>query len=198
MPIPNIPNLPDNYIYISHLPLDEEDKYFLIPNYPDSIQDSLGSNFGQTTALSRSAPVFTYVNSGPRQMQITLKLTRDLLDEANTQNNSVVPELGEDYVDTLIRALQAIAVPAYNLKNKFVEPALVAIRFSDEVFIKGVVSGGVTVTYAKPVLVNGKYSQINIAFQVYEIDPYDATTIYKNGSFRGMTRGMRKGFHMED
>ena len=198
MAIPKIPNLPDNYIYISHLPLDEEDKYFLIPNYPDSIQDSLGSSYGQTTALSRSAPVFTYVNSGPRQMQISIRLTRDLLDEANTQNDSVIPELGEDYVDTLIRALQAIAVPKYNLTNKLVEPPLVAVRFSNEVFIKGIVNGGVTVAYAKPVLVNGKYSQITISFQIYEVDPYDAVTVYKNGGFRGMTRGLRKGFNMEE
>ena len=188
--------LPDNYIYISHL--GDDGKYFLIPNYPDSIQDSLGSNFSQTTALSRSAPVFTYVNSGPRQMQISLRLTRDLLDEANIQNNSVFPELGEDYVDTLIKALQAIAVPKYNLKNKLVEPPLVAIRFSNEVFIKGIVNGGVTVTYTKPVLVNGKYSQVNIAFQIYETDPYDATTVEKNGSFRGVTRGLRSGFHLEE
>ena len=190
--------LPDNYIYISHLDIPEEDKYFIIPNYPDSIQDSMNSNFGQTNALSRTAPVFTYVNSGPRQIQISLKLTRDLLDEANTQNNSVVPALGEDYVDTLIKALQAIAVTKYNLKNKYVEPPLVAVRFSDEIFIKGIVSGGVTVTYAKPVLTNGKYSQITIAFQIYEVDPYDAITVYKNGGFRGMTRGMRKGFHLEE
>lgn len=197
MAIPNIPNLPDNYIYISHLPLDDRERYFLIPNYPDSIQDSLGSNFSQTTALSRSAPVWTYVNSGPRQMQITLRLTRDLLDEANIQNDSVVPELGQDYVDELIRALQAIAVPSYNLKNKLTEVPLVAIRFSNEVFIKGIVNGGVTITFTKPILTDGKYSQVTIAFQIYEVDPYDATTIYKNGSFRGMTRGMREGFHMD-
>ena len=195
MPVPNIPNLPDNYIYISHLPLDEKDKYFIIPNYPDSIQDSLGSNFAQTTALSRSAPVWTYVNSGPRQMQITLRLTRDLLDEANIQNDSVVPALGEDYIDELLRALQAIAVPKYNLENKLVEPPLVAIRFSEEIFIKGIVTGGVTVTYAKPVLTHGKYSQITVSFQVYEVDPYDATTVFKNGGFRGLVRGMREGMN---
>ena len=189
--------LPDNYIYISHLDLDEDDKYFLIPNYPDSIQDSMSSNFTSTNALSRSAPVFTYVNSGPRTMQITIRLTRDLMDESNTQNNSTVPALGEDWVDTLIKALQAIAVPKYNMENKLVEPPLVAIRFSNEVFIKGVVNGGVTVTYTKPVLVNGKYSQVQIAFQVSEVDPYDATTVFKNGGFRGLVKGMRKGMHYE-
>ena len=188
--------LPDNYIYISHLGDDGE--YLLLPNYPDSIQDSMGSDFASTTALSRSAPVYTYVNSGPRQMQISLQLTRDMLDDVNIQNTSLFPALGEDYVDLLIKKLQSIAVPKYNLNNKLVEPPLVAIRFSNEIFIKGIVTGGVTVTYAKPILTNGKYSKVTINFQIYETDPYDATTVAKNGSFRGLTRGMRKGFHLED
>ena len=188
--------LPDNYIYISHL--DDDGLYFLIPSYPDSIQDSMQSNFSSTNALSRSAPVWTYINSGPRTMQITIRLTRDMMDEANIQNDSVVPALGEDYIETLIKALQSIALPKYNLDNKYVEPPLVAIRFSNEVFIKGIVTGGVTVTYTKPILTHGKYSQVQIAFQVSEVDPYDATTVFKNGGFRGMVRGMRAGFNMED
>lgn len=72
--------LPDNYIYISHLrgelsrlnpgtviknggdPVKEvaepiTEPYFIIPTYPDSIADSLGSTFQQTNALGRSAPV---------------------------------------------------------------------------------------------------------------------------------------------
>ena len=183
----------DNYIYLYHT-----DEWLLIPVYPDQIADSMKTTFAQTNALSRSAPVYTYVNSGPRQMQITLELTRDMMDEVNIQNGSVFPELGQDYVDTLIKKLQAIAVPKYNLNNKLVEPPLVAIRFSNEVFIKGIVTGGVTVTYYKPILNDGKYSKVTIAFQIYETDPYDATTVAKNGSFRGMTRGMRKGFHMEE
>ncbi len=188
--------LPENYIYISHL--GENGEYFILPNFPDSIQDSMGSTFGQTSALSRSAPVFTYSNSGPRQMQVTLNLHRDLMESVNAGVATVEVELGDDYIDTLIKKLQAIAVPKYNLNNKLVEPPLVAIRFSNEVFIKGVVSGGVTVTYNKPILDGGKYVNVTVAFQIYEVDPYDATTVEKNGSFRGVTRGMRAGFHLED
>ena len=188
--------LPENYIYISHL--GENGEYFILPNFPDSIQDSMGSTFGQTNALSRSAPVFTYSNSGPRQMQVTLNLHRDLMESVNAGVATVEVELGDDYIDTLIKKLQAIAVPKYNLNNKLVEPPLVAIRFSNEVFIKGVVNGGVTVTYNKPILDGGKYVNVTVAFQIYEVDPYDATTVEKNGSFRGVTRGMRAGFHLED
>ena len=131
-------------------------------------------------------------------MQITLDLHRDLMDNVNIEASNVEVELGDDYIDTLIKKLQSIAVPKYNLNNKAVEPPLVALRFSNEVFIKGVVTGGVTVTFLKPILNNGKYSKVSIAFQVYEVDPYDATTISKNGSFRGVTRGLRSGFNLEN
>lgn len=188
-------SLPDNYIYISHLGDDGE--YLLLPMYPDSIQDSMNSTFAQTNALSRSAPVFTYSNSGPRTVQVNLTLHRDMMDDVNIGASNIKLEDGEDYVDTLIKKLQSIALPKYNLTNKLVEPPTVAIRFGEEVFIKGVVSGGVTVTYQKPLLSNNKYALVSVNFQVYETDPYDATSVAKNGSFRGMTRGMKKGFHYE-
>ena len=186
----------DNYIYISHLGDDGE--YLVIPTTPDSIQDTMQSTFAQTNALSRSAPVFTYSNSGPREIQISLDLHRDMMDDVNLGVSNIVLEDGEDYIDTFIKKLQSISVPKYNLTNKAVEPPMVAIRFGDEIFIKGIVSGALNVTYTKPLLANNKYAQVRIAFTIYETDPYDATTIAKNGSFRGLTRGLRKGFHMED
>lgn len=188
-------SLPDNYIYISHLGDDGE--YLLLPSYPDSIQDSMQSTFASTNALSRSAPVFTYSNSGPRTVQINLTLHRDMMDDVNMGTSNIKLEDGEDYVDTLIKKLQSIALPKYNLTNKLVEPPTVAIRFGEEVFIKGIVNGGITVTYQKPLLTNNKYALVTVSFQVYETDPYDATSVAKNGSFRGMTRGMKKGFHYE-
>ena len=186
----------DNYIYISHLGDDGE--YLIIPTTPDSIQDNMQSTFAQTNALSRSAPVFTYSNSGPRSIQVSLSLHRDMMDDVNLGVSNIKLEDGEDYIDAFINKLQSIAVPKYNLTNKAVEPPMVAIRFANEIFIKGIVTGGVSVNYSKPILANNRYAQVAVAFTVYETDPYDATTISKNGSFRGLTRGMRKGFHMED
>lgn len=188
-------SMPDNYIYISHL--GEDGEYLQLPSYPDSIQDSMSSTFSSETALSRSAPVWTYSNSGPRSMQVTLNLHRDIMYDVNVGNSNIELQDGEDYVDALIRKLQAIAVPKYNLYNKAVEPPTVALRFGQEVFIKGIVNGGVTVTYEKPILTGERYAVVTVAFTVYETDPYDATSIAKNGSFRGLTRGMRKGFHYE-
>ena len=206
MPSSEKRNLPQNYIYISHLQ-DEigtdgtkiEDPYFIIPTYPDSIADTLQSTFADTNALSRSAPVYTYSNSGPRQVQFSFKLHRDMMDEFNQGVSNYHLGEGEDYVEGLIRCLQAIAVPRYNLNNKLVEPPLVAVRISNDLFVKGIVTGGVTVNYEKPLLYpDGRYAVANVTFQVSEVDPYDSTTIFKNGSFRGVTAAMKTGFHLEE
>jgi hypothetical protein len=189
--------LQDNYIYISHL--DEDLQFWRLPASPDSIQDSMSSTFSSENVLGRSAPVYTYSNSGPRSVQISLKLHRDIMDDINEgYSNSELQGTGEDYVDNLIRALQAIALPKYNLNNKHVEPPLVAVRIENQLFIKGIVNGGVTVTYQKPILYNGKYAIVNVSFTIDEVDPYDATTVYKNGSFRGVVRTLKKGMNLED
>lgn len=120
------------------------------------------------------------------------------MDDINEGYSNSKQGVGEDYVDNLIRALLSIAVPKYNLNNKAVEPPLVAVRIENQLFIKGVVSGGVTVTYSKPILSNGKYAIANISFTIYEVDPYDASTVYTNGSFRGVVRSLKKGMNIED
>ena len=185
--------LPDNYIYISHLGDDGE--YLIIPSYPDQVADTMNSNFSSQNALSRSAPVFTYSNSGPREVQFSLRLHRDIMDDVNLGASNIKLEDGEDYVDTLIKKLQAIAVPKYNLTDKAVEVPTIALRLGNEIFIRGIVSGPITVNYEKPLLSNNRYALATVSFTISETDPYDATSIAKNGSFRGLTRTMKRGFH---
>lgn len=188
--------LPDNYLYISHL--DEEFKFWQLPCTPETISDSMASTFNETSALGRSAPVFTYSKSGPRTVQISLKFHRDMMDALNAGVSNSDLKLGEDYVDNLIKALQAIAVPKYNLSNKAVEPPLVALRLSQEVFIKGVVTSAIGLEYALPILSNGKYAQVSLSFTISEVDPYDATTVFQNGSFRGVVKTLKDGMNITD
>ncbi len=184
--------LPDCYIYISHLDLPEEAKYWQLPGYPDEVTDNMPSEFAAATALGRSAPVYTFSSAGPRSIQISLNFHRDMFEEMPT---NVVPRDGEDKAESFIHAMQAISVPKYNLSNKAIEPPLVAIRLGREVFIKGVVTSGISVTFGKPILVNEKYATMKISFTVSEVDPYDSTTVFQNGSFRGLTATMRSGMH---
>ena len=186
--------LPDNYIYISHLDdIGPGMQFWVLPFYPDTIQDSMASNFRETNALGRSAPVYTFSNAGPRTVQIEIKLHRDMMDDANAGVSNVRLKDGEDYIENLVHALQAIAVPKYNLTNKAVEPALVALRIGKQVFIKGVVTSEVALTYSKPIITGDKYAQIALSLTISEVDPYDATSVYQNGSYRGEVQTLRNG-----
>lgn len=158
----------------------------------------MGSTFGETTALGRTAPVYTYSRSGPRQVQINLALHRDMMDDVNAGISNAKLRDGEDYVDNLIRALQSISVPKYNLSNKAIEPPLVALRLSNEVFIKGVVNGSIGLVYKMPILSNGKYAEVTLSLTVSEVDPYDSTTVFANGSFRGVVQTLKKGMGIEE
>lgn len=191
---------PENYIYISHL--GEVGEWWWLPCCPQTIQDSMESQFQAATALGRSAPIQTYSHSGPRTVQVELLLHRDMMDEINLFGRqlgtkkleyptSVKVENGEDFVDSLIRALQSISVPKYSISEKCVEPPLVAMRLSNEVFIKGIVSGSIGLTYELPIISGGKYAQVRLSITVTEVDPYDATSVFKNGSFRGVVQTLK-------
>lgn len=184
-----------NYIYIFHLPSDQtgEGTYLYLPQWPEEIQDKITSSFQSQNALSRPAPIQVYQNSGPREMQFSITLHRDMMDEANAGvvQNLVLPDT-DDYVDYFIKTIQSIALPNYHSANQEVEPPMVAVRFGDEVFIKGVVNGGISVTYKKPLLSNNKYALVTIGFSVTEVDPMDAVSISKVGSFRNISKTFRE------
>lgn len=186
----------NNYIVILHLLSEKaetfnEPIYAVLPQWPEEISDSIGSSFNPTNALSRSAPVFSYQYSGPRELQISIDLHRDMMDEANYFISNLPIEDKDDYVDALIKALQAVALPNYHGETKEVEPPMVAVRFGEEIFIKGVVNGGITVTYKKPLLNNNKYAQVSISFKVSEVDPMDAKSIAQVGSFRNISKSFK-------
>lgn len=182
----------DNWIYFGHL-----NQYAILPSYPEQISDSMSSTFAEETALSRSAPVYTYSHSGPRRISVEFDLHRDMMDAVNVDVSTLnVLPIGDDYIDTLIRYLQACSVPKYSVYSsgaKAVEPPWVAIKFGETVFIKGVITNDISVVWKKPILSDNKYAMASISFNVAELDPYDAVSISQKGSFRGLTRTMQKG-----
>ena len=182
----------DNYIYLYHTKT-----LIAIPTFPESIADNLSNNFSEATPLSRSAPIFSFANAGPRSFQVSLALHRDLMNEINVATSLLnVPNLEEeDYVDIMIKQLHAAALPRYAASEKMVDPPIVAVRFGDDIFCKGVVVGGVTITYSGPILAVGrasKYAQVNVDFTIKEIDPYDADSIMTMGGFRGLSTDLEK------
>ena len=183
-------SLIENYIYMSHL-----DKFLILPVYPETITDSMAASYTSTTPLSRSAPIFAYSNSGPRTIDVTLNLHRDLMQQVNTGVSNVNPEevkIGDDYIDYLIKNLQSIAVPKYAASTRMVNPPQVSVRFGNEIYIHGIINGNISVTYKMPLLDNNKYSQVTISFTVSEVDPYSAETIAEQGSFRGLNKSLER------
>lgn len=53
----------DNYLYLYHT-----NTLVILPGFPDNMSDSTSVSFNQSTALGRSAPIFSYTGSGPRSM----------------------------------------------------------------------------------------------------------------------------------
>lgn len=181
----------DNYIYLYHTKT-----LVVIPTYPEQLQDSMEVEFSSAHPLSRSAPIFSYVKSGPRSVQISLSLHRDMLNDINIAESKLnVKELAEaDYVDILINNLQSMALPRYAATEKMVDPPLIAVRFGNQLFIKGVVIGSVSVTYSGPILSTDKYALADISFNISEVDPYDAIGVAKLGSLRGLSTDLERSW----
>ena len=182
-------NMIDNYIYLYHV-----DQFIVIPSFPDSLNDTIGVTYNSSTPMSRSAPIYSYSHSGPRSLQINLDLHRDMMTQINWGASNAKILTGDDYVDTLIKLVQAAALPSYQSSQKLVDPPMVAVRFGNELFIKGVVTGSVGVTYQLPIFDNNKYGHVSVSFNVEEVDPFDANLLIAAGSFRGLDTTLERNF----
>lgn len=192
----------ENYIYLYHTGV-----FILIPTYPETISDTMSASFSQTTPLGRTAPIQSYTHSGPRTVRVSLDLHRDLMTQINTGASNALKEIyrkmgrdtssenyADDYVDILIKNIQAIAYPTYNDAARQVDPPQIAVRFGNDIFIKGVVSGNLSIEYSGPILENNKYAKVSINFDVTEIDPQSSRTVSLIGSFRGNSTDLDNRF----
>lgn len=171
----------ENYIYMYHL-----QEFIVLPSFVDSVQENFRISWQQTTPLGRSAPIYSFQSSGPRTVQLTFNLHRDLMYQINKDVSDAKVAIGDDYVDTLIKDLQACVLPDYDGTAKAVNPPVVAVRIGNDIFIKGVITSNLGVTWNYPILSNGKYSNMSINLEISEIDPYDARTVRNVGSYRNL------------
>ena len=176
-----------NYLYMYHT-----NQFVILPSYPDDISDRLGVDYMSSTPMLRTSPIFSYSKSGPREMTVNLTLLRDMMTQINTGKSNLKLEVGDDYIDTMIKQLQALALPRYASATKMVDPPLIALRFGNEIFIKGVVTGSVNVDFRKPIIKGDKYQQVTITFGVQEVQPYDALTVQQNGLMRGLNTTLER------
>lgn len=180
----------DNYIYLYHT-----DTFVVLPTYPDSISDTMSTTFSSENPIARSAPIYAFSNAGPRSLNISLPLHRNMMSQINYGVSNLNIDIGDDYVDTIIKNLQSISVPRYVAASKMVNPPMIAVRFGNDIFIKGIVNGSLTCTYSGPILSGGRYAQVEVSFTVTEIDPYSAETIAQQGSFRGFSTTLERNLY---
>ena len=188
----------DNFVYLYHT-----NEVIVIPAYADSVTDNIQANFNSEIPLSRSAPIYSFANSGPRSLQVLFELQREIMYEINYGVSTVKPDAGDDYVDYMIKAVQAAALPEYDMALKMVNPPVIALKLGDDIFIKGVVVGQVGVTYSLPIIPGvddrgrkdeskSRYSSVKIGFSVSEIDPFQASDVMRDGSFRGVPKTLER------
>lgn len=182
-------SLIDNYLYLYHI-----DKFIILPAFPESLIDASSINFSSETPMSRTAPIQSYNNAGPRTMSFQFNFTRDLMEQINYENRNTFTKLAmdDDYVDTMMKYIRAAALPRFDASSKLIDPPMCAIKIGDELFIKGVINGQVTVGYELPILKNNKYSKIALGFTVTEVDPYDANTVMLAGGYRGLDTSLER------
>ena len=180
----------DNYMYLYHT-----GTLLIFPFYPDNIKDTTSVKFNNTEVLSRTSPIYSYENSGPRSIEFGFDIHRDMFKNIQYINTGLkklaLPKeqrldetLTDDYADIFINEIQAAAYPVYKAASKMVNPPLVAVRFGKDIFIKGIIKNSVSLQYKLPDLANGKYAQVNFSFTIDEIDPYDANMAIALGSYR--------------
>lgn len=177
----------ENYIYLHHI-----NKFLVLPSFVDSVQDSQPVSFSQSMPLSRSAPIYSYANSGPRSIQVTFNLHRDLMYDINHNISDIPVTVDNDYVDLFIKYVQAATLPSYESAKKMVNPPMVSLRLGNDIFIKGVISSGVGITYKYPILETGRYADVTVSFAINETDPYDANTVLTTGSFRYVSTSLER------
>lgn len=193
-------NMIENYIYLHHTKT-----LIIIPQYPDSISDTMQSNFQSSSPIARSAPIFSYASSGPRVVQVAVRVHRDMMKQLNYNNRTLGLDInvGDDYVDTMIKQLQACALPRYATAQKMVDPPLVSVRWGTDIYCKGVISGAVTTTYSGPIIDTRdsqgnrveKYAIIDIGFFISEVDPWDAESVMQVGGYRGISRTLERSIY---
>ena len=184
----------ENYIYFYHT-----DTLILLPNWPEQIQDGQTANFSGQSILGRSAPIQAYGGGGARTITTTLHFHREMLKQTNLKNpmvNTRVSDFNNDYVEYLTNEMYGAVIPNYSSSAKLVDPPVVAMRFGNQIYIKGVCTN-VSVSYGGAILRDNKYSMIDINMSVTEIAPYDAITAMGVGGFRSdgevfMNTGMDK------
>lgn len=162
-----------------------------LPMTPPQVSDSNSANYAQQTILSRSAPVYSYISTGPRTISVSIKVHREMMDNMDYSSynlgsadykslDTIRKERGS--LEVLTDCLQLIVTPTYT-NSTMVIPPKITLKL-ENLKITGIVRS-LQSTWELPV-VNDEYSVVTHNLSIEEIDPYDSSSILRLGGYRGL------------
>lgn len=141
-----------------------------MPCYPENITDRTNINYDEQNALGRSEPYQAYNNSGPRSIQFTFKMHREMIEGDREQ------------VEKIVRYIESAAYPNYGTTVAAVK---VAVKVGKTIHISGIMSDQST-SWDGPIGDDQKYNMVTVSFTIKEVtgDPKKSETIRKIGGYR--------------
>lgn len=140
-----------------------------MPCYPDSVSDSTDVSYNTSSILGRSEPYTTYNNSGPRSINFTFNMHREM-----TGN--------EAEIEKIVRYIESAVYPNYNSN---VAPIKVQVYIGKTIYISGIMTSETT-DWSGPIDDTDKYNLVNVSFTVQETtgNPKSASYVQSYGGYR--------------
>ena len=126
---------------------------YYFPCFPDSFSDSCQSNFTSQNPLGRSEPFQIYQNSGPRVVNVSFKMHREMAHVTS--------------ISKLVAAVQSTTYPRVLGSSDTVVPK-VKLVIGNACSIVGVIEGNVNVEYSDTINKNWEYNMVTLSFSVTE------------------------------
>lgn len=147
-------------------------KTLYMPCYPDGVTDVTNVDYTSQNVLGRSEPFQAYNNSGPRSIQFSFRMHREM-----TGNISQIEEI--------VRCIESSVYPNYNANSSSVAAVKTSVRIGNVIYISGIVTSQST-SWEGPIGPDHKYNMVTVSFTVTEVtgSPKTAGYVSQNGGFR--------------
>jgi hypothetical protein len=130
--------------------IDIEYTRYYFPCYPESYTDNHSVSVNAQNILGRSEPFQIYSNTGPRTVNVSFKMHREM--------NHITP------IDTLVAAIQSAIYP----REEGSLPPRVKLTLGNNCYIEGLIPSGVDVTWSEVINKNSQYNMVDLSFSVVE------------------------------
>ena len=155
-----------------YIEIDGNTYYF--PCFPASYSDSSSSSISQLNPLGRSEPFQIYSNSGPRKVDVSFEMHREMfvyrtMGGSGARYDASNTNAEFDEMDILINALQSAVYPKTEGSGDYTIVPKVRLVLGNNCRITGIIDGSVSVSWNGPINPNKKYSMASVSFGVVEV-----------------------------